>query len=87
MCVRISAHPSLALELAKYQTLLAILFTHYPAAACIRYDRFFWQAVGQDLSVRWDRVREDISNLVLYPPVTHHLAPSTTRAPRTAVLS
>ena len=60
LCVRLLSHPSLALELAKYQTQMAMLFSHYSAEACIRYDRLFRQATGHDSSQRWDVMREDI---------------------------
>ena len=60
LCVRLSAQPSLALELSTYQTTLAMLFSHYPAMACIRYDQLFRQATGRDRSLRWDVVREDL---------------------------
>ena len=60
ICSRLNAHPALALELAKYQTLVAMLFAHYPVAACLRYDRLFRQAASQDASIRWDALREDI---------------------------
>ncbi len=50
----------MALELAKYQTLIAMLFCHYPATSCLRYDRLFRQAASQDASLRWDTVKEDI---------------------------
>ena len=60
LCVRLYAQPSLALELSTYQTTLAMLFSHYPATACIRYDQLFWQATGRDPSLRWDVVREDL---------------------------
>ena len=60
ICSHLNAHPALTLELVKYQTLVAMLFAHYPAAACLRYDRLFWQAASQDASILWDALREDI---------------------------
>ena len=60
LCARLSSHQDLALELAKYQTMVAMLFTSYPVAACVQYDKLFRQAAGQDPSLRWDALKEDI---------------------------
>ena len=60
LCARLTFHPSMALELAKYQTLMAMLFANYPAAACLHYDRLFRYAASQDPSLRWDTVKEDV---------------------------
>ena len=54
LCARLAAHPWLALKLAKYQTMIAMLFTQYPAAHCLRYDQLFRQAEAHDPTVQWD---------------------------------
>ena len=60
LCTRLSFQPSMALELAKYQTLIVMLFSQYSPVACLRYDALFRQAASQDPSIRWDSIREDI---------------------------
>ena len=60
LCTRLTSHPALALELAKYQTLVVMLFAHYSADACLRYDQLFRMAASQDTSLRWDTLKEDI---------------------------
>ncbi len=39
---------------------MAMLFSHYPSHACLRYDRLFRQAASQDATLRWDAIKEDI---------------------------
>ena len=60
LCTRLAAHPQLALELAKYQTILAMLFSQYPASHCLRYDRLFHQAATHDPTLHWDELKEDV---------------------------
>lgn len=60
LCTRLSYHISMALELAKYQTMMAMFFMHHPPAACITYDKLFWQAAAADRTLRWDCIKEDI---------------------------
>ena len=60
LCTRLAAHPQLALELAKYQTILAMLFSQYPASHCLQYDRLFRQAAAHDPTLRWDELKEDV---------------------------
>ena len=37
-----------------------MLFSHYPANACLRYDQLFQQAASQDVLLCWDTLKEDI---------------------------
>ena len=60
LCTRLSFQPSMALELAKYQTLIVMLFSQYSSVACLRYDALFRQAASQDPTLKWDTIREDI---------------------------
>ncbi len=60
LCCRLSAQPTLVLELTKYQTLMAMLFSYYSTHACLRYDRLFRQAASQNATLRWDTIKEDI---------------------------
>ena len=60
LCTRLAAHPWLALELAKYQTRMAMLFTQYLTEQCLRYDRLFHQAAAHDPTLNWDELKEDI---------------------------
>ncbi|KAL5486695.1 hypothetical protein EMCRGX_G019209 [Ephydatia muelleri] len=54
--------PQTALELVKYQNIICQLFTAYSAAAALKYDKLFWQAVARDKlhTLRWDILKEDI---------------------------
>lgn len=60
VCARVVSSPSVALELAKYQTLIVMFFTHHPAEQCINYDDLFRQAAARDPTLRWDAIKEDI---------------------------
>ena len=60
LCMHLAAHPQLTLELAKYQTILDMLFSQYPASHCLRYDRLFRQAAAHDPTLRWDELKEDV---------------------------
>ena len=67
---RIAYTPSMAVELAKYQTVMCLLFARYPPAACIEYDRLFRQAAAHDRSMRWDVPKEDIYVWALTQPAS-----------------
>ena len=60
MGVVIALHPSRALEMLKYQTLITTAFRDYPAEACIDYDRRFRQLAAKDRTLAWDKYKEDI---------------------------
>ena len=60
LCCHLSYFPTTALEMAKYQTLLVMLFAHHPPQQCLEYDRLFCQTAAQDTSLRWDTIKEDI---------------------------
>ena len=60
LCCHLSYFPITALEMAKYQTLLVMLFAHHPPQHCLEYDRLFRQTTAQDPSLRWDTIKEDI---------------------------
>ena len=60
LCAFLVYHPSQALELAKYQTMIVMFFANHPASQCIEYDRLFRQAVAKDRTIRWDSIKEDI---------------------------
>ena len=60
LCCHLSYFPITALEMAKYQTLLVMLFAQYPPQHCLEYDRLFRQTTAQDPSLRWDTIKEDI---------------------------
>ena len=49
----------MALELVKYQTVVALLFSQYFAPSVIEYDRLFRQAAARDRAMRWDSTKED----------------------------
>ena len=57
---RIASDPTMALELVKYQTVVALLFSRYLAPSVIEYDRLFRQAAARDRAMRWDSPKEDI---------------------------
>ena len=59
---RIQVAPQTALELVKYQNIIFQLFTAYSAAAALKYDKLFQQAVARDKlhTLRWDILKEDI---------------------------
>jgi hypothetical protein len=50
----------MALELAKYQTMMVMFFTKHQPHLCIEYDKLFRQAAAQDQALRWDSIKEDI---------------------------
>lgn len=60
MLVRIHTAPDTALDLAKYQTLMCHLFSSYPVAACLQYDKLFRHAAARDHTLPWDELKEDI---------------------------
>ena len=47
----------MALELAKYQTLMGMFFAKHQPQLCIEYDR---QAAAQDHTLRWNTIKEDV---------------------------
>ena len=87
---RIAHTPSMAVELAKYQAVVCLLFARYPPAACIEYDRLFRQAAARDRSLRWDVLKEDIYVWALTQPssvgTNQHSFRDSTRAPISARL-
>ena len=78
---RVDHDPASALQLIKYQTLMAMLFVHHPAAACIEYDRLFRQTAATISSTRWDRLKDDIFVWALTLPT--HIQPSHSSSPGT----
>ena len=50
----------MALELAKYQTLMEMFFAKHQPQLCIEYDKLFRQAAAQDHTLRWDTIKEDV---------------------------
>ena len=75
LCARLAHDPSAALELAKYQTTMCMLFTQYAPVACIEYDDLFRQSASQDQSLRWDSLKDDIFLWALTRP-THRNDPT-----------
>ena len=75
LCARLAHDPSVALELAKYQTTMCMLFTQYAPVACIEYDDLFRQSASQDQSLRWDSLKDDIFLWALTRP-THRNDPT-----------
>ena len=41
-----------------------MLFAHYSADACLRYDQLFRMAASQDMSLCWDTLKEDIYDFI-----------------------
>ena len=85
---RVAHDPVLALPLIKYQTLMSMLFVHYPPAACIEYDRLFRQTAATDHSTHWDRLKEDIFVWALTrpahtQPLVYPASPGTRQTPPT----
>ena len=62
LAVRIQIAPDSALALVKYQAIMTMLFSSYPAGVCLKYDSTFRQAVARDHSylTPWDQAKEDI---------------------------
>ena len=62
LAVQIQIAPDSALVLVKYQAIMTMLFSSYPAGVCLKYDSTFRQAVARDRSylTPWDQVKEDI---------------------------
>ena len=58
--VIIALHPSRALDMLKYQTLITTAFHDYPPDACIDYDRRFRQLAAKDKTLAWGKYKEDI---------------------------
>ena len=77
LCVAIAYEPSRSLELAKYQTIVCMLFTHYPPQAGVAYDQHFRQQAAIRPATGWDRLKEDIFMWALHPSrtATHPTSP------------
>ena len=56
----IALHPSRALDMLKYQTLITTVFRDYPPDACLDYDRRFRQLAAKDKTLAWNKYKEDI---------------------------
>ena len=50
----------MALELAKYQTMIVMFFAKHQSQLVIEYDKLFQQAAALDPSLRWDAIKEEI---------------------------
>jgi len=70
LCVAIAYDPSRSLELAKYQTIVCMLFTHYPPQAGVAYDQHIRQQAAIRPATRWDCLKEDIFMWALHPSRT-----------------
>ena len=61
LAIRIQTAPKTALQLVKYQTIVCQLFSAYPAASALKYDRLFREAAARNKSgLQWDVLKEDI---------------------------
>ena len=62
LAIRIQTAPKPELQLVKYQTIVCQLFSAYPAASALKYDRLFREAVARSKSTtfQWDVLKEDI---------------------------
>ena len=62
LAIRIQTAPKTALHLVKYQTIVCQLFSAYPAASALKYDRLFREAAARSKSTtfQWDVLKEDI---------------------------
>ena len=62
LAIRIQTAPKPELQLVKYQTIVCQLFSAYPAASALKYDRLFQEAVARSKSTtfQWDVLKEDI---------------------------
>ncbi len=58
--IRCATHPSLALELLKYQAIMCMLFSTFPPHTCIEYDRLFRHLISRDPTQRWDTLKDDL---------------------------
>jgi hypothetical protein len=58
----------MALELIKYQMVVALLFSRYLTPSVIKYDRLFCQAAARDRMMRCDSPNEDIYMWTLSQP-------------------
>ena len=59
---RIQIAPQTTLELVKYQHIICQLFSAYPTAMALRYDKLFWPATVMDRlhNLLWDVLKEDV---------------------------
>ena len=62
LAIRIQTAPKTTLQLVKYQTIVCQLFSAYPAASALKYDRLFREAAARSKSTtfQWDGLKEDI---------------------------
>ena len=62
LAIRIQTAPKTTLQLVKYQTIVCQLFSAYPAASALKYDRLFREAAARSKSTtfQWDVLKEDI---------------------------
>ena len=61
LAIRVQMAPKTALQLVKYQTIVCQLFSAYPAASALKYDRLFREAAARSKStLQWDVLKEDI---------------------------
>ena len=62
LAIRIQTAPKPELQLVKYQTIVCQLFSAYPAASDLKYDRLFREAAARSKSTtfQWDVLKEDI---------------------------
>ena len=70
LAIRIQTAPKTTLQLVKYQTIVCQLFSAYPAASALKYDRLFREAAARSKSTtfQWDVLKEDILHgLVRHP--------------------
>ena len=62
LAIRIQTAPKTVLQLVKYQSIMCQLFSAYPAASALTYDRLLWKAVARSkpTTFEWDVLKEDI---------------------------
>eukprot|EP00731_Ephydatia_muelleri_P028758 Em0020g402a len=62
LAIRIQTAPKTVLQLVKYQSIMCQLFSAYPAASALTYDRLLWEAVARSkpTTFEWDVLKEDI---------------------------
>ncbi|KAL5510646.1 hypothetical protein EMCRGX_G006225 [Ephydatia muelleri] len=60
LAIRIQTAPKTTLQLVKYQTIVCQLFSAYPAASALKYDRLFREAAARSKSTtfQWDGLKE-----------------------------
>ena len=62
LAIRIQTAPKTALQLVKYQSIVCQLFSAYPAASALTYDRLIREAAARSkpTTFEWDVLKEDI---------------------------